>query len=243
MTPTHPRVLIFIPAFNEAGNLPATIAELRAFNPAYALLVVDDGSTDGTAAAARALGVPVAAHPVNLGAGGAAQTAFRYALAHGFDIAVQHDADGQHDPRFIPALMAVLAAGDVDVAVGSRYIAAGGYSASPWRRVGIWFFSLIATLASGQRLTDVTSGQRAYDLRALHPLARQFPTEFPDAEALVAIKRAGLRVREIPVTIRPRRGGHSKTTLARALAYPFKSLLAVGVEMLRRPQRPPREAL
>lgn len=234
-------VLVFIPAYNEAANLAATVAELRALYPAVAVLVVDDGSSDGTGATARSLGVRVVAHPVNLGAGGGAQTAFRYALANGFDVVVQHDADGQHDPQYIPALLAVLAAAEADVAVGSRYRDAGGYSASAWRRAGIWFFSFVATLAAGQRFTDVTSGQRAYNRRALRALARQFPTEFPDAEALVAIKRAGLRVREIAVSMRPRRGGFSKTTFGRALSYPLKSLLAVGVELLRRRARAPRE--
>jgi len=242
-TPVPKNVLVFIPAYNEAGNLAATVAELRACYAGIAILVVDDGSRDGTGRVARSLGARVAAHPVNLGAGGGAQTAFRYALANGFDVVVQHDADGQHDPQYIPALLEVLAAGGADVAVGSRYRGPRGYSSSAWRRAGIWFFSFVTTLATGQKFTDVTSGQRAYNRRALQTLARQFPAEFPDAEALVAIKRAGLRVREIAVSMRPRRGGCSKTTFGRALSYPLKSILAVGVELLRRRHGAPREEL
>jgi len=229
-TPT----LVIIPAYNEAENLAPTVAELRAACPDAAVIVVNDGSRDGTAAAARALDVVVLTHPVNLGAGGSAQTGFRYALTHGFAAAVQHDADGQHDPRFIAPLAAALAAGEADVIIASRYARPGGFRASVARRLGSWLFSTLTSVLAGQRFTDVTSGQRAYNVRAMRLLAGNFPTQFPDAEAILAMKKAGLRLRELAVTMRPRRAGKSKTTPGRALWYPATALVAVFVEALRR---------
>jgi len=232
------RTLVVIPALNEEPNLGPTVAELAAVVPRGDILVVDDGSADGTIAAARALGLAVASHAVNLGAGGGAQTGFFYARLHGYEAAVQHDADGQHDPAFIPVLVAALAAGEADVAIGSRYLRRGGYRSGFLRRAGIWFFSLVTSVLAGQRFTDVTSGQRAFNRRAMDMLARNFPTEYPDAEAVLAMKKSGLRVREIAVTMRPRRFGQSKTTALRTLSYPAKSLVAVLVEALRRGLRP-----
>ena len=239
MNPRPGPTLVIIPAYNEAENLAPTVAELRAACPDTAVVVVDDGSRDGTAAAARALGVTVLTHPVNLGAGASAQTAFRYALTRGFAAAVQHDADGQHDPRFIAPLVAALAAGEADVVVASRYARRGGYRASAARRLGSWLFSTLTSVVAGRRFTDVTSGQRAYNARAMRLLAGDFPTEFPDAEAILAMQRAGLRLRELAVTMRPRRAGKSKTTPGRALWYPATALVAVFVEALRRRYRAP----
>jgi len=229
--PLH--ALIVIPAFDEEANVAPTIAELRNRVPDADVVVVDDGSRDRTAAAARAAGAGVLSHAVNLGAGGSVQTAFRYALARGYEAVVQHDADGQHDPAFIPALLAPLAAGEADVAVGSRYLTPGGFRASALRAAGIRLFSVVTSVLAGQRVTDVTSGQRAFNRRAMALLAQNFPTEYPDAEAILAMTRAGLRLREVAVTMRPRRFGASKTTPLRALSYPAKALVAVLVEALR----------
>src|SRR5512134_3500747 len=118
-----PRVLVIVPAHNEEASLPTTLDELRRTAPGRDVLVVDDGSRDGTAQVARERGVPVVSHPVNLGVGGALQTGFRWALRHGYDVGVQLDADGQHDPAFLEALLAPVLGGTCDVSIGSRYVA------------------------------------------------------------------------------------------------------------------------
>ena len=156
-----PRVLVIVPAFNEEASLPGTLDELRAKAPGVDVLVVDDGSRDATARVARARGVPVVCLAVNLGVGAALQTGFRWALRHGFDVAVQLDADGQHDPAFLPALVDPVARGDCDVCIGSRYITRTGYRAPVARRLGMVMFSGVVRLAARQRITDTTSGYRA----------------------------------------------------------------------------------
>jgi glycosyltransferase involved in cell wall biosynthesis len=232
------RALVFVPALDEAGSLPATIKELHTALPEANVLVVDDGSTDETAAVARDMGVLVVSHPVTLGAGACAQTAFRYARRRGYEAAVQHDADGQHDSQYISVLLRELAASDADVVIGSRYLMPGGFRASALRRGAIWFFSVITSALAGQRFTDVTSGQRAFNKRAMTRLVDIFPAEFPDAEAILLMKKAGLRIREIPVTMRGRRHGKSKTTAPKALVYSPRSLIALLVEAVRRKYSP-----
>src|SRR6185436_9135644 len=126
-----------VPAHNEEESLPVTLDELASKAAGVAVLVVDDGSRDGTVRVARARGVPVVSHAVNLGVGGALQTGFRWALRHGYDIGVQLDADGQHDPGHLEELVAPVARGDCDVSIGSRYVSRSGYRAPVARRLGM----------------------------------------------------------------------------------------------------------
>ncbi len=230
------RVLVVVPAFNEEESLPAILAEIRARAPGVDVVVVDDGSHDGTQAAARAARVPVLALPVNLGVGAALQTGFLYALEEGYDVAVQLDADGQHDPADLPALLAPIAAGRANLSIGSRYVAgASGYHAPLLRRLGMVLFSALATAVTGRPLKDTTSGYRAYD-RSVMALCRiEFPQDFPDAPLLIQVARAGFILEEVPVAMRPRTRGTSFYTWTRSLYYPYKTLLASLVLLLRRP--------
>jgi hypothetical protein len=172
--------------------------------------------------------------PVNLGVGAALQTGFRYALERGYDAAVQFDADGQHDPCDLPPLLAPLAAGDCDLAIGSRFVGrAGGYRA-PWaRRAGMRLFSALTSLAVGRRLSDTTSGLRAYGRRVMRLCLEYFPQDFPDAPLLIWLARQGVRWTEVPAHMRPRRGGTSFYTFGKSLYYPYKTLLASLIAMLR----------
>lgn len=229
------RVLVIVPAHNEAESLPSTLAEVRASAPGVDVLVVDDGSRDGTSAAARAAGVPVVRHPVNLGVGGALQTGFRYAVAHGYDIGVQLDADGQHDPAFLAALVAPVAEGRCDLGIGSRYVTASGYKA-PWvRRIGMLFFSGLVRLVLGHRISDTTSGFRAYGRRVMEVCQYDFPADFPDAPLLIGMARRGFTMLEVPVRMRERVAGQSFYTLGKSLYYPYKNLLASLMAWLQRP--------
>jgi glycosyltransferase involved in cell wall biosynthesis len=231
----RPRVLVVVPAHNEEDSLPATLAEIRAKAPDVEVLVVDDGSRDATTRIARESGVRVLRHPVNLGVGGALQTGFRWAFMHGFDIVVQLDADGQHDPGYLAVLLAPVLAGRCDVSIGSRFVSETGYRA-PWnRRLGMLVFSGVVRLALGRSIADTTSGFRAYNRAVVEVCQRDFPKDFPDAPLLIALARRGFRLDEVPVVMRERQAGQSFYTLGKQLYYPYKNLLASLMALIRRP--------
>lgn len=229
------RVLVIVPAHNEDESLPTTLDELRRKAPGRDVLVVDDGSRDHTARVARERGVPVVSHPVNLGVGGALQTGFRWALRHGYDVGVQLDADGQHDPAHLEELLAPVLAGTCDVSIGSRYVARSGYRAPLARRLGMVLFSGIVRLAVGQRITDTTSGFRAYARAVMEIGQHDFPKDFPDAPLLIDLARRGFRLAEVPVEMRAREAGTSFYTLGKSLYYPYKTMLASLMVLLKRP--------
>ena len=242
------RVLVIVPAHNEEASLGRTLAELlagvpRAGVPAgpsrlpYRLdaLVVDDGSRDGTARVAREAGVRVVRHPINLGVGGALQTGFRYASERGYDIGVQLDADGQHDPAYLDSLLEPVLRGECDVSIGSRFVARSGYRAPLARRFGMRLFAGVVQAALGQRISDTTSGFRAYGRAVMATCQFDFPRDFPDAPLLIVLSRRGFRLREVPVVMRERRAGQSFYTLGKSLYYPYKNLLASLMAWLQRP--------
>ena len=230
-----PRVLVIVPAYNEEESLSATLDELRRKAPGLDVLVVDDGSRDRTAQVARDCGVPVVRHPVNLGVGGALQTGFRWALRQGYSVGVQLDADGQHDPAYLEVLLEPVLGGTCDVSIGSRYIARSGYRAPLARRLGMLLFSSIVRLTVGQRITDTTSGFRAYGRDVMEICQHDFPKDFPDAPLLIDLARRGFRLSEVPVQMRAREAGRSFYTLTKSLYYPYKNMLASLMVLLKRP--------
>lgn len=230
------RILVVIPALNECESLPATLAKLRADAPEFDVLVLDDGSRDGTAEVARAHGIPVVRHAFNLGVGGAMQTAFRYAIEHGYDVAVQFDADGQHDAKDLAAVVAPVVEGRCDVSIGSRYVTSTGYRAPITRRIGMLLFSGLVRLALKQRIADTTSGFRAYGRAAMEVCQHDFPRDFPDAPLLIMLARRGFRLLEVPAHMHERVAGKSFYTLGKSLYYPYKNLLASLMALLQRPR-------
>ena len=228
-------VLVIVPAHDEEASLPRTLAEVRSRAPGVDVLVVDDGSHDHTARVARSAGVPVLRHAVNLGVGAALQTGFRYAVEHGYAIGVQLDADGQHDPAFLDALLAPVRAGRCDVSIGSRWVARTGYRSPLSRRLGMLMFSGIVHLALGRPISDTTSGFRAYGRRVMEVCQHDFPKDFPDAPLLIALHRRGFRLEEVAVEMRHREAGRSFYTLGKKLYYPYKNLVASLMALLRRP--------
>jgi len=230
--PAPTRLLIVIPAFNEARRIRGVVAAVLGQVTAD-VLVVDDGSRDGTAAEARAGGAIVATLPVNLGYGSALQTGYRYALRHGYDAVLQLDADGQHDPASIPALLAALA--DHDVVVGSRFLHPGSYRPPLSRRLGMTLFGAIASHLSGQRLTDPTSGFQAISRGALEFYAHdRWPHDYPDADVLAMVARSGLRLTEVPVRMLSSPEGKSMHGgFLKPLYYVFRMTLALALVPLR----------
>lgn len=221
------RPAIVIPAFNEEASLPALLAALARVAPGTDVVVVDDGSDDRTAACAAAAGATVLQHPYNLGYGAAIQTGYKFALAHGAAYVVQMDADGQHLPEEIAALVAPVARGECDVALGSRFLEATGYEMGAARSLGRRLFQGFARRA-GLHVTDPTSGFQALSRRALAFYAEDwFPTDYPDVDVLLAAARAGLRIREVAVRMAP---GARPSTLHsgwKPLYYVYKMLLSI----------------
>ncbi len=228
------RRLIIMPAFNEAANLPVVIPEVMQAAPGYDLLVVDDGSRDQTAAVAARLGARVVSLPVNLGYGGAVQTGFRYAVRHGYDLAVVIDADGQHDPAGIPLLAQAVSSGAADVAVGSRFRGRMDYR-QPWvKRMGMAVFAWVVSRVTGRQVTDPTSGFQALNADALRFFAfDNYPVDYPDADTLLVLHYAGFRVIEVPVTMRERLSGVSMHSGWKPFYYVSKMWLAIAMVFLR----------
>jgi glycosyltransferase involved in cell wall biosynthesis len=229
------RVLVAIPAWNEAPNLPEVVGELRRYRPEDDVLVVNDGSSDGTAGAARALGCRLVDLPFRLGYGAALQAGIKYGLRNGYAVVVTFDADGQHDPADVASLVEAVDAG-ADLAIGSRVLSSDSYRGSLPRRAGRALFSLLARVLTGLALTDPTSGLKALGPRAqaLFALAR-FPDRFPDADALVLASRARLSITERPALMRPSRNAHSLHGGGLGVvAYTFNMLFSLLVAALGR---------
>ena len=228
------RILVVIPAWNEAGVIASTIAEVRAARPDVDLLVVDDGSGDATADVAEAAGALVARLPYNLGVGGAMRAGYRYALREGADVVVQIDADGQHDPNYLTELVNGL--GSADVVVGARFAGEGTYRASGPRRWAMWLLAGVLSRLARTRLTDVTSGFRAANRRAVAVFADHYPAEYlgDTVESLVIALRVGCTVRQLPVEMRPRTVGQASQSPLRATLYLVRAVVALGLALARR---------
>ena len=231
----HPQPpMILIPAHNEAGRVGEVVAHVLEVVPGATVVVIDDGSSDGTPDEARRAGAVVITLPFNLGYGSALHTGYHYARRHGATRVVQLDADGQHDPESLPALLAGLDEG-FDVVVGSRYREGAPPKTSTLRRIGSRLFAWIVTTWTGVRITDPTSGFQALSDRALAILAEDgFPEDYPDADVLILLSRDGMKLTEVPVRMHPRLGGASMHTGGRAAYYGYKMLLTLSLLGVRR---------
>jgi glycosyltransferase involved in cell wall biosynthesis len=229
------RTLIIIPAYNEAENLPHVLPQLQHFMPQADVVVIDDHSGDNTAAVARALGARVVRLPNNLGYGGAVQTGFRYGQDFGYDFAVMMDADGQHDPASVPALLAPVLSGRCDVALGSRFKGQMTYHASAVRRAGMKLFAGITHFFTGQNITDATSGFQAMNREVMCFFAeKNYPSDYPDADTLIMLHFAGFQVQEVAVTMHDRIAGVSMHgSSLKSLYYIAKMLLSIFMVYLR----------
>lgn len=232
------RVLVVVPAWNEHEALPGVIAELRQAVPGADVLVVDDGSTDDTSGVANRAGAEVLTLPFNLGVGGAMRAGFTFALRHGYDVAVQVDADGQHNPADVPTLVAALAEQEADIVIGARFAGVGDYRARGPRRWAMSLLSRVLSRVARTRLTDTTSGFKAIGRRAIRLFAADYPAEYlgDTVEALVVASRAGLRIRQVPVAMRPRAGGTPSHSPLKATVFLARAGLAL-ITALARPRR------
>jgi hypothetical protein len=235
-----PKILIIIPAFNEGARIGEVVRRVRETNPDFDIVVIDDGSRDETAQIAREAGAEVVTHPFNMGYGVAIQTGYKYALAHGYDYLVQIDGDGQHDPAFIPNVLAPVMAGETDFALGSRFLGGDSYEPSAARRIGMAFFRWLVSRIIGTLITDSTSGYQAFNREVIRYFTTEvFPCDYPDADMLITLHRAGFRIREVPVRMHANLDGRSMHSGWKPLYYMFKMLLSIFVTLLRKKQDKP----
>jgi glycosyltransferase involved in cell wall biosynthesis len=224
---------VIIPAYNETGMIGATIEDIRKISHAD-IIVVNDGSTDNTANKARASGAVVIDLPFNLGYGSALQTGFKYALEKGYKFAVQMDADGQHEPSFIHTLIKPVLNGEVDVVIGSRFLGDNNYKSPVIRRIGMFFFALIARIVTRKKITDPTSGYQAINRKAMELFASDvYPSDYPDADVIIMLYRKGIRFTEVPVAMNRSVGNTSMHSGLKPFYYTFKMLLSILVTLLR----------
>lgn len=231
---TLSKILVIIPAFNEEAAIASVITDVRAHVPEAAILVVNDGSRDSTAAIAQSLGVVTLSHPYNLGIGATMQTGYKYAQIYGFNVAVQVDGDGQHRADQIRKLIEPVYYGSAQVAIGSRFIEAGGYKPSLARSAGMAVFSKVVSAILRERVTDTTSGFRASGRDVIKYFCSNYPDDYPEVEALVLLHKKGFRIIEVPVLMAERAGGRSSITPVKSVVYMIKVLLAIFVDLLKK---------
>ena len=228
------RVLVIVPAFNEADAVELVVAGVRAVDATYDIVVVDDGSTDATAPAARRAGAVVLELPFNLGVGGAMRVGYRFARDNGYDVAVQVDGDGQHDAAELPGLIGDLSS--ADIVIGARFAGKGDYVAKGPRRMAMRMLARSLSRTCRTELTDVTSGFRAVNKRTISLFAEHYPSEYlgDTVESLVMAARAGLVVTQRPVAMRPRTTGAPSQSPARAAMYLGRAVLVLTLARVRR---------
>ncbi|OES44960.1 glycosyltransferase family 2 protein [Domibacillus iocasae] len=213
-------VLIIVPAYNEEQAILQTVDQLKKFN--YDFVVINDGSSDGTGRILCEHNVPHISLPVNLGIGGAVQTGYRYAERHGYDYAIQLDADGQHNPEDLRHLISEMERLQPDLLIGSRFLEKTNYKGDVSRRIGILYFYYLLRLIAGIKVTDPTSGYRIVNRRVIEWFARDYPVDYPEVEVLVKLARKGYTIRETKVEMNARQGGVSSINAQKSVYYMAK---------------------
>jgi glycosyltransferase involved in cell wall biosynthesis len=228
------KILAVIPAYNEGEKIRHILSTIKKAAPAIDLCLVDDGSTDHTYQEAQKEDVILIRHPYNMGYAPACQSGFIYASENGYDIVLQIDADGQHEPKDIPAIITPVRQGTCDICIGSRFLNGGKYRTSFAKRMGMRIFSVIATVLTRQKITDPTSGFLAFNRNVLSLYCSDiYPDDYPDANLIVILHLAGLKVLEVPVRMYPnyKKSMHSFFS---SLFYIFEMLLYISVSLFSR---------
>ncbi len=237
------RVLIIIPAYNEAENIEQVVKHMMEEAPQYDYLVINDGSSDDTLEICRRANFHYLDLSINMGIGGAVQAGYVYARKNHYDIAVQMDGDGQHDIAYLEQMLQPIIEKKADVVIGSRFLEKEGFQSSVSRRMGISILSGLIRLTTGQKIVDVTSGYRAVNRMFINIYSQDYPTDYPEPEAIVAAIMHRGRVKEVPVQMKAREGGTSSITFKKSIYYMIKVSLAIlicrlsyGVRRARRPE-------
>lgn len=223
------RVLVIIPAYNEAGSIKYVIEKLKTDCPDVDYVVVNDCSDDDTGEILKSMGASYLKAPINLGIGGGVQTGYRYADIKGYDIAVQIDGDGQHDTSYLSEVIRPIIEGEADIVIGSRFVEKEGFQSTGLRRFGINFLSGWIRFWCGAKVLDVTSGFRAVNRRFIEVYASDYPRDYPEPEAIVKAAICGARIKEVPVIMKEREKGKSSITPLRSIYYMIKVSLAIVI--------------
>lgn len=226
--------LIIIPAYNESECIEGTVRKIQEYKDDFDYIVINDCSTDRTRQICEENGFHVINLPQNLGIGGAVQTGYLYGYRNGYDIAVQVDGDGQHDPAFLKQMSEYMEKENLDMVIGSRFIEKKGFQSSGIRRLGIRYFTGLIKLLTGTKITDPTSGLRMINRDVMELFSENYPKDYPEPESVVAILRRGKKVKEIPVIMKERAGGVSSISPKKSIYYMVKVTLAILIEWIRK---------
>ncbi|MDP4146926.1 MAG: glycosyltransferase family 2 protein [Bacillota bacterium] len=220
------RTMVVVPCYNEGKSIFNLVICIKRYNPDVDIVVVDDGSSDNTIYEARSAGALVIPLCQNLGIGGAVQTGYIYALNKDYDIVVQIDGDGQHNPSELEKLIHLLENKEADMAIGSRFVSDTGYIPSIARKLGIIFFSVIVSSLCNKKFHDTTSGYRAVSRKGIELFAKYYPRDYPEVETIVYAWKNGLKVEEVSVSMEQRKYGKSTITPIKSIYYLFKVTFA-----------------
>ena len=230
------KILVIIPAYNEADNIEYVVNNLILNYPQYDYLVVNDGSTDNTEEICQNNHYNYVTLPTNLGIGGGMQTGYLFAKYHEYDIAVQIDGDGQHNPEYIKLGIDEILNG-ADMVIGSRFIEKEGFQSSIFRRIGINLLSFIIKLLCKKKIYDVTSGFRICNKKMIEFFSHTYAQDYPEPEAIMSALLNGYKVKEIPVIMNGRIQGESSISSFKSIYYMIKvsiSLCVTRITMKRR---------
>lgn len=226
------KILIIIPAYNESENIERVIEHLIEVNPEVDYVVINDCSKDNTKAVCQEHGFNVVNLPVNLGIGGGVQTGYLYAYQNNYDIAIQMDGDGQHNPTYISKIVEPIVNGEADIVIGSRFVTKEGFQSTGLRRFGIQLLSTVIRVCSGVVVKDVTSGFRAVNREYIAFYAENYAQDYPEPEAIVAAAIQGARIKEVPVIMEERQGGTSSITAFKSVYYMLKVSMAIVLQRM-----------
>lgn len=221
------KILIIIPAYNEAENIEKVIENLQKNVPQMDYLIINDCSKDNTVMLCKKNSYNFISLPINLGIGGGVQTGYKYALDYDYDIAIQHDGDGQHNPAYIETLIEPILSGQADITIGSRFIEKEGFQSSVVRRFGIRFLSKLVQLCCGIKIKDVTSGFRAVNRKYIEFYASNYSSDYPEPEAIVSASLNGAKIKEIAVVMNERENGVSSISFIKSIYYMIKVSIAI----------------
>ena len=225
--------IIIISAYNEEENIERTVNAIQKSAQGFDYVIINDCSTDNTRKICEEREFNIVNLPINLGIGGAVQTGYKYAYENGYDVAVQVDGDGQHDPEFLNTMADYLIEHQVDMVIGSRFIEKKGFQSSITRRMGIQFFSKLIKVLTGKKITDPTSGLRMIGRNVMEIFSEDYPRDYPEPESIVAVLRKNMKIEEIPVVMLERQGGVSSISPKKSIYYMIKVTLAILIERIR----------
>ena len=226
--------LVIIPAYNESESIVNTVRNIQKKAPEFDYIVINDCSKDATLEVLKENNINHLNLPVNLGIGGAVQTGYKYALEKGYDVAVQVDGDGQHDPKYLSNLLKCLIEEKADMVIGSRFIENQGFQSTFMRRIGIVYFTRLIRALTGTTITDPTSGFRMAGRDVIRMFATQYPKDYPEPESIVTLLKNDMKVLEVPVRMKERQGGESSIKMTNSVYYMIKVSLAILVENSKR---------